>query len=172
MKYRRLFCASAILLVTSLGAQTAKPEWQAGVNNIKTLLKTDVEQAVDAADDLTKGKNKKNIDLLLAVAEVFVDAKHLDEAEEFLEKAKNRDNKDPRVSILAGDIALAREDVGTACQLYEQAIYFDTIITLNIYGTKDRAVMEDCLILCDEFEKKFSKTVEGSDIWKINQASL
>ncbi len=52
----------------------------------------------------------------------------------------------------------------------EQAIYFDTIITLNIYGTKDRAVMEDCLILCDEFEKKFSKTVEGSDIWKINHA--
>ena len=125
MKYRLLFCVSAMLLVTSLGAQTAKPEWQAGVDNIKTLLKTDVEQAVDAANDLTKGKNKKNIDLLLAVAEVFVDAKHLDEAEEFVEKAKSRDNKDPRVSILAGDIALAREDVGTACQLYEQAIYFD-----------------------------------------------
>lgn len=52
----------------------------------------------------------------------------------------------------------------------EQAIYFDTIITLNIYGTKDKAVMDDCLILCDEYEKKFSKTVEGSDVWKINHA--
>lgn len=52
----------------------------------------------------------------------------------------------------------------------EQGIYFDTIITLNIYGTKDKAVMEDCLILCDEFEKKFSKTVENSDVWKLNHA--
>lgn len=52
----------------------------------------------------------------------------------------------------------------------EQGIYFDTIITLNIYGTKDKAVMDDCLILCDEFEKKFSKTVEGSDVWKLNHA--
>lgn len=52
----------------------------------------------------------------------------------------------------------------------EQGIYFDTIIALNIYGTKDKAVMDDCLILCDEFEKKFSKTVEGSDVWKLNHA--
>lgn len=52
----------------------------------------------------------------------------------------------------------------------EQGIYFDTIITLDIYGTKDKAVMSDCLILCEEFEKKFSKTVEGSDVWKLNHA--
>lgn len=52
----------------------------------------------------------------------------------------------------------------------EQGIYFDTIITLDIYGTKDKAVMGDCLILCEEFEKKFSKTVEGSDVWKLNHA--
>lgn len=52
----------------------------------------------------------------------------------------------------------------------EQGIYFDTIIKLDIYGTKDKAVMNDCLILCDEFEKKFSKTVEGSDVWRLNHA--
>lgn len=52
----------------------------------------------------------------------------------------------------------------------EQGIYFDTIITLNIYGTKDKAVMQDCLILCEDFEKKFSKTVEDSDVWKLNHA--
>ena len=43
----------------------------------------------------------------------------------YFEKAKKADKKDPRISLLEGDIALAKKDVGTACQLYEQAIYFD-----------------------------------------------
>lgn len=52
----------------------------------------------------------------------------------------------------------------------EQKLFFDTIITINIYDTEDKAVMEDCLILCDEYEKMLSKTIEGSDIWNINHA--
>lgn len=52
----------------------------------------------------------------------------------------------------------------------EQKLFFDTIITINIYDTKDKAVMEDCLILCDEYEKMLSRTVEGSDVWNINHA--
>lgn len=52
----------------------------------------------------------------------------------------------------------------------EQRIFFDTIIAINIYGTKDKTVMEDCLILCDKYERALSKTVENSDIWNINHA--
>ena len=39
--------------------------------------------------------------------------------------AKKANNKDPKVSVLEGDIALAQKNIGQACQLYEQAIYFD-----------------------------------------------
>ncbi len=125
MKCKLLICVGAMFLATSVAAQDNVPEWQAGVDNIKTLVKTNLEDAVDAADDLTKGKNKKNVDLILAVAKVFFDAGKMEETEDFLAKAKKADNKDPRISIMEGDIALSREDVGKACQLYEQAIYFD-----------------------------------------------
>lgn len=39
--------------------------------------------------------------------------------------AQKVDKKDAGVSVLEGDIALAQKDVGRACQLYEQAIYFN-----------------------------------------------
>lgn len=53
----------------------------------------------------------------------------------------------------------------------EQKLFFDTIITINIYNTNDKAVMEDCLALCDNYENMLSKTVEGSDIWNVNHAN-
>ena len=34
-------------------------------------------------------------------------------------------SKSAAVSVLQGDIAVAKKDAGKACQLYEQAIYFD-----------------------------------------------
>ena len=52
----------------------------------------------------------------------------------------------------------------------EQKLFFDTVITINIYDAEDKAVMEDCLILCEKYEKMFSKTIEGSDVWKLNHA--
>ncbi len=52
----------------------------------------------------------------------------------------------------------------------EQGIFFDTLVSINIYGTKDKTVMEDCLILCEEYEKKFSRTIDTSEISKLNKA--
>lgn len=115
----------AMLLVGTLAAQTPVPEWQAGVDKVKSLIKTSPEQASEQASDLLKGKNKKNIDLVTSVARAYLDAGKLQDAETYLEMARKADNKDPKVSVLEGDIAFARKDVGHACQLYEQAIYFD-----------------------------------------------
>lgn len=115
----------AMLLVGTLAAQTPVPEWQAGVDKVKSLIKTSPEQASEQASDLLKGKNKKNVDLVTSVARAYLDAGKLQDAETYLEMARKADNKDPKVSVLEGDIAFARKDVGHACQLYEQAIYFD-----------------------------------------------
>lgn len=115
----------AMLLVGTLAAQTPVPEWQAGVDKVKSLIKTSPEQASEQASNLLKGKNKKNVDLVTSVARAYLDAGKLQDAETYLEIARKADNKDPKVSVLEGDIAFARKDVGHACQLYEQAIYFD-----------------------------------------------
>lgn len=125
MKRRFVFCMGAMLLVGTLAAQTPVPEWQAGLDKVKSLIKTSPEQASEQASDLLKGKNKKNIDLVTSVARAYLDAGKLQDAETYLEMARKADNKDPKVSVLEGDIAFARKDVGHACQLYEQAIYFD-----------------------------------------------
>ena len=126
MKRRFVFCLGAMLFAGTLAAQTPVPEWQAGVDKVKSLIKANPEQASDAAGELLKGKNKKNVELVTSVARAYLDVGQLKEAETYLEMARKADNKAPAVSVLEGDIAFARNDIGKACQLYEQAIYFDS----------------------------------------------
>ena len=125
MKRKLLFCMGALLLSGTLAAQTPVPEWQAGVDKVKSLIKTNPEQASETAGELLKGKNKKNESLIVSVARAYLDAGKPAEAENYLKAAKKADSKDASVSVLEGDIALAGKDVGRACQLYEQAIYFN-----------------------------------------------
>lgn len=47
--------------------------------------------------------------------------------------------------------------------------YFDTLVTLTLYGA-DATAMADALAACERYEKLLSKTVEGSDVWRINHA--
>ena len=59
MKRRFVFCLGAMLFAGTLAAQTPVPEWQAGVDKVKSLIKTNPEQASDAAGELLKGKEQK-----------------------------------------------------------------------------------------------------------------
>lgn len=52
----------------------------------------------------------------------------------------------------------------------ESGIFFDTLVSINIYGTKDKTVMKDCLILCEEYENKLSRTIDTSEISRLNNA--
>ena len=125
IKSRLVLCCMGLLFAGIISAQT--PEWQAGVDKVKELVKSNPGAAWETAESLLKGKNKKNLDLLLALANVyFEDGKTTgQEMEDLLDKAHKADKKDPRVSMLEGDIALSQKNAGKACQLYEQAIYFD-----------------------------------------------
>lgn len=125
MKTMLILSMGALLWTGTLSAQTPVPQWQAEVDKVKTLIQTNPEQASEEAGNLLKGKNKKNVDLVTAVARAYLDAGKPAEAQAYLEMAKKADNKDPKVSVLEGDIALSQKDVGKACQLYEQAIYFE-----------------------------------------------
>ncbi len=125
MKTMLVLSMGALLLAGTLSAQTPVPEWQAGVDKMKSLIQTNPAQASEEVGELLKGKNKKNVDLVTSVAHVYLDAGKLTEAQEYLAMAKKANNKDPKVSVLEGDIALAQKNIGQACQLYEQAIYFD-----------------------------------------------
>ena len=53
----------------------------------------------------------------------------------------------------------------------ETGFYFNTVISITVYHPKDAAYLEDCFSLCDTYEKMLSRTVEGSDICRINHSS-
>ena len=48
--------------------------------------------------------------------------------------------------------------------------YFDTIITITLYGGDTSTLFKGCNSLCEKYENLFSTTVSGSDIWNINHA--
>ena len=48
--------------------------------------------------------------------------------------------------------------------------YFDTLVTLTLYGA-DKTAMDDALAACLRYENLLSKTIEGSDVWRINHAN-
>ena len=73
------------------------------------------------------------------------------------------------LTVLLGALGL------TGCasaQLKKQTVvgfYLDTVITLTAY-VEDAAVLNDALEECGRYERLLSRTVEGSDVWRINHA--
>ena len=49
--------------------------------------------------------------------------------------------------------------------------YFNTVISLTFYNDKDGSLAEECFEICDTYEKMLSRTLEGSDIWRINHSN-
>ncbi|MBP9553083.1 MAG: hypothetical protein KBE36_02605 [Bacteroides sp.] len=126
MKRLYIFLLGLFLVAGTLWAQSADSDWQNRLDRIKELITTNPQQASDELGQLIKGKNKKDPALLVAVARVYFDAMQITEAQKYLEYAKKANNKFPGIYVLEGDIALTKQDAGTACQFYEQAIYFDS----------------------------------------------
>lgn len=44
----------------------------------------------------------------------------------------------------------------------------NTIVTITIYDSGNEELLEECMKLCDYYENLFSKTIAGSDIYKLN----
>lgn len=59
--------------------------------------------------------------------------------------------------------------------LSRSGIYFDTTVTLTIYGaekeTDREGLLDACFSMCEDYEELLSRTVEGSDIYRINHSA-
>ncbi|MDD3339988.1 MAG: FAD:protein FMN transferase [Lachnospiraceae bacterium] len=53
----------------------------------------------------------------------------------------------------------------------KSGFYFDTSISLQIYSEQGEALLEKCFSLCAELEKTFSRTLETSELYKVNHRS-
>ena len=85
-----------------------------------------VEADQNIATALKLKGNKKNIELIIAIANAYLVNGLFEQATEYQEKAKQLKGKYAGVYVLLGDIMLAKKDIGNACSNYEQAILFDS----------------------------------------------
>lgn len=47
---------------------------------------------------------------------------------------------------------------------------FDTVVTIQIYDKNSEDVLDECIQMCHDYEKLFSRTLEGSEIYELNHA--
>lgn len=126
MKRILFICIGVFAFCSLTSAQTPQTDWRESLKAITELIKSNPQQAQLQATQLVKDKKyKKNIDFIVGLGDAYLKAKNIPEAQKYLTIAQNVNLKNPRVSILEGDIAIEQNDPGKACQLYEQAIYFD-----------------------------------------------
>lgn len=55
--------------------------------------------------------------------------------------------------------------------LSKTGFYFDTVITITLYNSKDEEIMNTCFEYCKDFENLVSRTIPTSDISCINAAA-
>ncbi|MFP3152825.1 FAD:protein FMN transferase [Lachnospiraceae bacterium ZAX-1] len=48
--------------------------------------------------------------------------------------------------------------------------YFDTVIAITLYDATKETLIDDCFTLAEKYEKLFSRTMNGSDVYNINHA--
>jgi thiamine biosynthesis lipoprotein len=44
----------------------------------------------------------------------------------------------------------------------------NTFVTVTLYDSEDQTILDGCMALCSDYEKLLSKTLEGSEIYKMN----
>ena len=99
MKRVQMFLAGAFIAVGSLYAQSSDAEWQMEVAKLKETIQSDPAQAAEQAEQLIKGKNKKNVELLTAIGEAYLQADKLSEAQMYAALAKKANGKSALASV-------------------------------------------------------------------------
>lgn len=52
------------------------------------------------------------------------------------------------------------------------AFKLNTVVKIDLYDTKDESLLNKALELCDDYEKLFSRTLETSEIYRLNHETL
>lgn len=82
-------------------------------------------------------------------------------------------SRNKKITALLGTCFILASFFG--CQKTTQPVtytdfYFNTVISLTFYNEQDAALADECFTMCENYEKLFSRTYEGSDVWHINHA--
>lgn len=118
---------------------------------VKLTVKANPKEAGKEYKDIAK-QNKKDAKTHLLIARAYFDAGDKSAANDYLEKARKIDKKNPELYILQGDMTIA-DNPGQAAGFYDQAVYFDPNFTLGyIKSSKVYAAINTALAI-DKLEK-------------------
>ena len=53
-------------------------------------------------------------------------------------------------------------------KITKTGFYLDTVVSLTVYSEEDSLHLDECLALCGEYEKIFSRTDPESELWGLN----
>ena len=90
----------------------------------KLDFKANAKEATKTLNNIAK-KNKKDADILVEVAQAFLDNGQEEDALAKAEEARKADKKSPWVYIFLGDYHLSKKQAGDAAAQYDQAVTFD-----------------------------------------------
>ena len=68
------------------------------------------------------------------------------------------------ITLLSGCSKVSGEPVSKTTTL------FDTVITIQIYDKNAEDILDACIRKCQDYENRFSRTKEGSEIYQLNHA--
>ena len=51
-----------------------------------------------------------------------------------------------------------------------QNMFFDTVVSIKLFGTEDESIIEGCDDMMESYEEMFSRTIETSDVSRINSS--
>ena len=54
----------------------------------------------------------------------------------------------------------------------ETGFYLNTVVTITIYDSQDTSLLKDCMEICQNYEKQFSRTISTSEVARLNHGEL
>lgn len=154
MKNKVLFLIGCGLLSTLPYNSTAqeKPaeETTRQIQQIAADIPTHPEEAAQQFHELLKGKNKKNVSLLVAVGNAYLAHNSLEEAQTYADKALKTEPRSAEACVLAGDIALARKRWEKPVDITNKpfcSMQTATKLTTNTHGPTSESI-RPCRLKC------------------------
>ena len=74
--------------------------------------------------------------------------------------------------LLGRGIFVKMKDARVSDPIRAMDLKLNTVVTITIYDSDDTAILDECMSLCDKYEKIFSRTEEESELYRLNHRLL
>ena len=74
--------------------------------------------------------------------------------------------------LLAGCDSNKKENNNTGAPISKNAFKLNTVISITIYDSQDESLLDGAMAICDKYEQIYSRTLETSELYRLNHGLL